>query len=411
LMLLAPGLARGQAPASPLTLEQAQALALQAHARMQQAGLAVQYQEAMAKTTNALPKLDAQFMVGQYNSAEWRDNNVSLSQSIPFPTVFGNRKALATARVDEAVAARAVTELDVLYQLHETWLELQYLYISRQQLRHQDSIYLALERTAKLRQNAGEGTMLEVVNAGTERSMVQNQIARQNAAIAVQLRQLQWMLDLPALPVYADTLLVLEESPYSLGYGFLERHPKLAMLDKAAEVATRTTALEKSTMLPDISLGYFNQTLIGYQTRNGNEVFFGPNVRFQGFTVGLSIPIWLKPELAKLEASKLITAQATLERQQAGQQLRSLLDQEAITLRQDEATFNWYIESALPNAALTLTQSQRAFDQGEIDYATHLMHLHQANTIQAGHLDAVRAYNLSVLRMCYLLGTFSTIHH
>ena len=44
-------------------------------------------------------------------------------------------------------------------------------------------------------------------------------------------------------------------------------------------------------MLPDFNVGYFNQSLIGFQNINGTEVNFDGSKRFQGFNVGISIPI------------------------------------------------------------------------------------------------------------------------
>jgi heavy metal efflux system protein len=394
--------------AQGLTLAAAEARAVAYHQEMQLAGMAVQYQEALAKTQGELPKLDAQVMVGQYNSAEWRDNNFSLSQSMPFPTVFAHRKGLAQAQVQEAVLQQAVTRNEVVYQLRDTWSRLHYLYAHGAALRSQDSIFAALERAARLRYETGEANLLEKANAVTERSKVQNQLSLNNIDIKMALHKLQWMIHLDVLPDFGDTTWATLPPPsVDLTAPSAEGNPYLATLDQAAVIAQQEKALLHSKMLPGISLGYFNQTLIGYQTRNGNEVFFGPNTRFQGITLGLSIPLWIKPELAKLDAAQVQIANAKRARTLGDQNLQHLIVQEMMTLDREATSLAWYATAALPNAALILQQSTKAFAQGEIAYTSHMLHLQQAIALQTDHLQAMLRYNQSVLRLHYLLGTFS----
>ncbi len=393
--------------AQGLTLPMAEAKAVAQHQHMQQAGMAIQYQQAMARTTGELPKLDAQIMLGQYNSAEHGDNNISLNQSIPFPTVFGTRRGLANAQVASAVLQRAVTQNEVLFQVHETWAQLQYAYATAAALRQQDSLYAALTRAAELRYRAGEGTLLDQVNATTTRSKVQNLMAQNQSEIQIALQQLQWIMGEKTLPAFADTVWNVLKAP-SAEASENPLHPQTGLLDQAIVVAQREQAVVHSRLLPDISLGYFNQTLIGYQTRNGSDVYYGPNARFQGVTIGLSIPLWIKPELARIDAAKVQVAQATLARRLWEENLEHLITQESQTLRQHESNLDWYDRTALPNAQLVLQQSQKAFQQGEIDITTHLLHLQQALTLQTDHLQEMWRHNIAVLRLHYLLGTFSS---
>jgi cobalt-zinc-cadmium resistance protein CzcA len=49
-------------------------------------------------------------------------------------------------------------------------------------------------------------------------------------------------------------------------------------------------------------VGYFNQSLIGVQNINGADVNFDGSKRFQGFNVGLSIPITFFSNASKVKS-------------------------------------------------------------------------------------------------------------
>ena len=58
----------------------------------------------------------------------------------------------------------------------------------------------------------------------------------------------------------------------------LERHPILKSLEKENEFAQRQISLNRSLWLPDLSVGYSSETILGDT--------------YKGFKFGLSIPLW-----------------------------------------------------------------------------------------------------------------------
>jgi heavy metal efflux system protein len=385
------------------TLKTAEAQTLANNPQLKVAKLEVQYQEALTKTASEIPKLDASLMVGQYNSIVRSDNNLTLSQSLPFPTVFGDRKSLALANVAVSQAQVAVTQNEAIAQLHTTWIQLQYLYARSAYLRRQDSIYASLEHAAQLRYQTGESTLLEQTSATMRRSELQQKLKQNLSEIAIAYNGLQRIVNLGTLPVFDDTLgLPLPDSPASEGEG--SRNPGHQLLASQAQVIERERKLIRSTILPDFRIGYFNQTLIGYQTVQGSDVYFGPGNRFQGFTVGIGIPIWFKPELAKLKANAIASQQAGAKASQYQLQLHGAIDQARLAMQQDLQSLDWYQRVAAPNAELILQQSQKAFAQGEIDYTSHLLHVQQALSIQESYLETLLRYHRGAVQLDYLLG-------
>jgi cobalt-zinc-cadmium resistance protein CzcA len=82
-------------------------------------------------------------------------------------------------------------------------------------------------------------------------------------------------------------------------------NPSLNYFRQQIEIAEKLTSVDKSKILPDISIGYFNQTLISTPLNDANTSFANSSNRFQGVQVGLSIPLWFVPQTAKVNASRM----------------------------------------------------------------------------------------------------------
>src|SRR5260221_11811684 len=107
-------------------------------------------------------------------------------------------------------------------------------------------------------------------------------------------------------PVIASDILKKRELPEALDTVSLGANPQLNYLRQQAAISQRARQVERNRLLPDISVGYFNQSLIGIQNINGLDRFFGPNKRFQGFELGLSMPLWFRPPVARAKAAAII---------------------------------------------------------------------------------------------------------
>ena len=79
-------------------------------------------------------------------------------------------------------------------------------------------------------------------------------------------------------------------------------NPSLKVLYQQAVIAEQNKKVETASAMPDLNVGYFNQSLIGVQNINGADVNFDGSKRFQGFNVGLSIPITFFSNASKVKS-------------------------------------------------------------------------------------------------------------
>ncbi|HEV8514040.1 MAG TPA: TolC family protein, partial [Cyclobacteriaceae bacterium] len=86
------------ASAQKLTLDQAVQTALKNNPGIKSAEFQIDYFKEQKKTGSDIGKLSAVWMHGQYNSV-YQDNNLTLQQSIPFPSAIANQVKLGKEQV------------------------------------------------------------------------------------------------------------------------------------------------------------------------------------------------------------------------------------------------------------------------------------------------------------------------
>ena len=74
----------------------------------------------------------------------------------------------------------------------------------------------------------------------------------------------------------------------------LSQHPLVQLSYQEANIAEHNKRLERAQALPDLTLGYTNQSLIGMQTIGGVETYTDRSKRFHFATIGLSVPIFYR---------------------------------------------------------------------------------------------------------------------
>jgi cobalt-zinc-cadmium resistance protein CzcA len=73
-------------------------IALQNNQTIKASDLEIDASKALKKTAGELPKLDFNAQLGQYNSTKF-DQSFQVSQTIPFPSLFGAKKQLINAEI------------------------------------------------------------------------------------------------------------------------------------------------------------------------------------------------------------------------------------------------------------------------------------------------------------------------
>ena len=382
---------------TPITVEQAVTSALQNNKGIQAASLDVDYHKTLKRTSSDVGKMTAMLMKGQYNSYA-RDNNITLTQSIPFPTVFGAQQSLGNALIEGGMLKKAATENELAFQVKEVAYHLMYLHARERLLVSQDSVFQGLVHATDVRYRTGESRLLEKTTAETQRNEVRNSLALTRSDILIYEKLLQ-TLTASDNPVTIAIPLSKRQAEVSSG---IATNPQLRYLQQQFVIAEDERKVTNAKVFPDIVVGYFNQTLIGTPNAAGEKATISN--RFSGFMVGLSIPLWISPQLARVKAARISEERTgkVFEYNQAlmsGQWERAMQE-----LAKNRNSLEYYERSALQNADLILRQSDTAFKNGEIDYTEYWLAVRNAIQIKENYLNSLNNFNQSVINLEFLAG-------
>ena len=397
-LLLLGGVAQAQ---TPLVLSLDSALSI---ARMQAPALRAAVAEelradALRRTATEMPATELEYMRGQYNSYVPDDNNITIKQRIPFPTLMAARGGAARAGAEVARADRMSIEADLRMAVQRTGLRLRYLQALDSLMERTDSVYEALARSAGVRHEAGAGSLLERTTALARASEVHTRRMQVQADRQVEQYRLGALLGMRGPVDASPGPLRALPTPMGADTAVLALNPDLVRLEQQAEVARQEHRVARNAMLPDLMVGYFNQTLIDAPTTAEGLPLAAPTDRFDGFMAGVSVPLWFVPGAAKAKAGAYREESARQAWNDARLQL--MAEHQALLLQEqrDRALLRWYEQEALPNAERILATSLTAFEVGEIGQAEHLLNLQQANTIFQEYLRTVDSLNGTVLQL------------
>lgn len=390
------------AQSSKLTLEQAVEIALKNNTGIKAASYEVAYQKQLRKASFDLPKTDVSLTYGQYNSYVKNDNNITVSQTIPF-AALGSQGALNRALVASTELKKAATENELVYNVKQVYYQLAYAQARYDLLLQQDSIYEGFLKSASLRYKTGETNLLEQTTAETQRNEVKNQLRQSEATMLVLRTQLKTLLNTEELPDISENTLREIEFRELADTAAVSANPSLAYMRQQVEVAHSQKKVEAAKFAPDLLVGFFSQTLIGTpDSENGGSATSSD--RFTGFQVGISIPLWFVPHQGRVKAAAYNQQAAQSNYQYYQTTLKGQLQQAAQQYAQNKNSLEYYQTSALPNADLILKQSETAFRNGEIGYVEYFLGLRNALAIKEGYLQTLNDYNQSIVYIEFLSG-------
>ncbi|RSK45450.1 CusA/CzcA family heavy metal efflux RND transporter [Hymenobacter rigui] len=389
----------------PLTASQAVGQALQANGSVQAATRALEAQQALRRTAFDVGRTTVVGTYGQVNSP-LSDNVLSVGQTLALPGYYKAQARLSQAQIGAREQQLAQVQAELRRQVRLSYEQAVYARHRLRTLRGQDSIYAEFLRAAQLRFKTGETARLEPANAIIQQGETQNLLARARADYTIARRQLQALLQAPQAVAVADSTLRLLPAPaVATDSALLTQTPEARVLRQQLAERQAETRLEQAQGLPQVSVGYTNQSLRGTYEVDGRPQTYGTGDRFQSVQAGVAIPLLRGPYKARVQAAKLQeqVATANYERYQAG--AAAQLDELRTRLTEQQRRVQFYEQTALPQATIIVRLSQRAYKAGETTYSELLLNLERALAVRTAYLDAVLQHNQTVIDLDYLLST------
>jgi cobalt-zinc-cadmium resistance protein CzcA len=400
-LLMLPLLTRAQD--KPMSLPECISTALLQNRGIQAAQTEVNAGKQLRIAAPEIAKTEVLLQYGQYNSYVKNDHHIAVTQKIPFPTLLGAQGNLAGENVRSSELELASDKNTLVFQVKSAWYQLQYLQALQHKLEEQDTVYARFVRAAGVKLRTGESNLLESTSAENQQQQLRTQLQQVKADIRLYHTRLQTLLNAPTpVRITEEPLQALDMT--AADSAAVAQNPGLLWYRQQAVIADKQQRVEKQRLLPDITVGFFTQTLNGTPLNATGMPLATSGNRFNGLEAGLSIPLWFRPQAAKIKAAGLHREAAAYryEQQQknyAGMYNESL--QETLKFRE---TLQYYESSLLPQTDLMIAHAGKAYANGEIGYVEYLQSLRTSMDVQRQHLETIHLYNQRILHLQYLAG-------
>ncbi|KAA9332484.1 CusA/CzcA family heavy metal efflux RND transporter [Hymenobacter busanensis] len=389
----------------PLTAKQAVGQALQANGTVQAAQRSLEAKQALRRTAFDVGRTNVVGTYGQVNSP-LSDNVLSIGQSLALPGYYKAQAGLSQALIAGREQQLAQVQAELRRQVRLSYERAVHARHRLRTLRGQDSIYSEFLRSAQLRFKTGEVARLEPANALIQQGETQNLLAQARTDYAIAQRQLQALLQTTQPVSIADsTLRLLPDATTPADTAVLAATPQARVLQQQIAERRAETRVEQAQGLPQVTVGYTNQSLRGTYEIDGQSTTYGTGDRFQSVQAGVAIPLLRGPQKARVQAAKLQEQAATTAYQRYHAEAVAQLDELRLRLQEQRRRVQFYEQTGLPQAAVIVRLSQRAYKAGETTYSELLLNLERALSVRTAYLDALLQHNQTAIDLDYLLGT------
>ncbi|HLZ87650.1 MAG TPA: TolC family protein, partial [Puia sp.] len=306
---------------------------------------------------------------------------------------------LSSARAGTSLQAAEIARLVKL-----AYLQLQ-VYREKQLLLEQmDSIYSRFSAMARLRFEKGESNLLEKTTLENQAQQIVLQLRqtladRRNASI-----QLGLVLNTDQVLDAADRLALPGPGAGAVSdSSVLNRHPVVGYYRQQEAIAAATTRVQRSRLLPDITIGYTNQSIAGWQlTKDRSEAYYGNASRFSTVQLGLSIPIFNRAQQARIKAAEQQQAIVGATRQLAVTQLQAQLSQTLNAYAKYAESVAYYRSSGLAQSNTLLQTGILSYKNGAIGYIEWGALAGSAVQIRLQYIDAISNLVTQQIELDYL---------
>lgn len=309
-------------------------------------------------------------------------------QNLQFPTVYGAQK-----NVFKNISLMQQSKFEINKRVLKKEVSMVYLRIIYLQNKIKiysllDSLSLKLVKATDLRYNLGGNNYLEKLSA------LSNQ-----QKIATEWRQLQDEVQIAYKEFYkllgTQTRYIIEENQLEeleVPEKNLSENPGLHYYRNAINYAGAYNKLEKNKLLPDLQLEYF-------QGKNN----YADAKLYQGFSVGIAVPLFFGSQKAKIKASVLGIEIINNQSAYFQEKLNIKYEQLIARLRKYKEALSFYEQSGKFLASEIYNTANFSFQNGEIDFFQYIISITNAKELELTYLENLNNYNQTVIELKYIV--------
>jgi outer membrane protein, heavy metal efflux system len=309
--------------------------------------------------------------------------DVSLTQSLDFPTAYFRKRELASRQSRHAGSELAVRRQEVLLQAHLIYLES--IFQNKRALALTGRIR-HLEKLVSDYQKALQQGNVGILDVNKARLQLINLQHEQRLTTARQLRLSQQLAELNGGQPLAVSDTVYAGMPALPPFEVLDslieaRDPIVRTITEQLSVSEKQVDVTRALTLPKVETGYRYQAILGQ--------------RYQGFHLGVSIPLWENKNAVQAQKARVNWREAQLqEHRLEHQSLNRQLYSQYESLQQSLSAYRQVLTSANNEALL-----RKALRLGEISSVTYFQELGYLYSSLDTYLEMEKEYHQVIARL------------
>lgn len=381
-----------------LSLQSAIDSALTNNLTLRQFELRKQQAKALIKQAADIPGTMIGVEYGQINS-RYKDNRLLASQNFAFPTVYVRQKLFYNSQFQEAQINQRLQAAVVKRDVSVLYYDILLLGQKKRLLQKSDSLYSVFLQRARKRFTGGESNVLEKITAESQQGQIHSQLLQLESDLSILLLQFKTLLNCK-VDCQPDFLSPAKNSLYpSADTTVLKQHPLFQLKRQQRITSDVALKVERSRLLPEISLGYSNMTMWGF---GSDEVYYTGKSRFQSGQIGLGLPLFYGAQKARIKSAKLMSGDAELQSEIEYNSLRLQMNTYLARYNAAIRILAYYEDEALKNARLVSAAAEKQFIAGQINYLDYVVLVNQATALENDYYISLREYNEAIIQLNYL---------
>ncbi|MGB4771230.1 MAG: CusA/CzcA family heavy metal efflux RND transporter [Chitinophagaceae bacterium] len=392
LLLLATNPSQAQSTGKLLSLDSMLSMGVRQNLQLEADRKASAYWQTLGERTFALPKTQLGAEYGNINSFN-NDTRFFVNQGFYMPSVYRNQKELYNAQKISADANLTLREAEIRRGIRLAYYGMQDNQLRAELLYQLDTVYANLLKAAELRYRTGESPMIEKTAAETQVAMQALQKEQLGHDLELLQQRLSYLLRVTEKYLPAEKGINLTVGLDTAG----TRNPLVAYWQSQQAVNAAEVNTQRAALAPELTLGYSNLSLIGWQSADGvTQKYYSGGDRFNIFSMVLGIPIFNGAVRQRMKAGEVNKEMSRLQMFAAEAQYKNQFAQLQEQYLKHMATVKFYEQKGLKQAELLISQADVSYRTGNISYVEWTALMKQAIDIKLSYLDA-----LAVLKTTY----------
>lgn len=383
---------------TPISLAAAIDTALKNNRLIKNERLKNEYQQMLIKSGAAIPQANLLVEAGQLNSVFF-DTRVGINQSFSFPTVYSRQRDVLKKEWEQSVLNTAVKEAELRKQVAQVFNAILFLNQKQELLDYTDSLYQDFYKKAKLRLEKGESDILEQTSA--EGMLQQIELQRNQLLQDIEVLQLAFQLLLNTTTALYPQLegRKLDVNAATFDTTLLRNNSAIGLLAHQQQLSAATLRLEKSRLMPDLSVGYANSSIRGL---GADDRFYNTSYRFNAVQLGIGLPIFYGGQQARIKAAQMNEELTNRAYTAAYDGLQKDLASAITQFKNTRTAIDGYEQRYLKTAETINATANRKLAAGTINYLEWVQLMNQVLSVKNGYAEAIKNYNEAVIQLHYL---------